>query len=78
MLTHKATVTANATYCTDQEKLVPTFSASVTGKGVRIMGTISANTPNMTVVYGYLLNVALTDAQKKALLQAHGYTIPWS
>ena len=78
VLKHKATATTEARVYTDQEKLSPTFSASVTGKGVRIFGTVSAGPPNMTVVYAYLFNSALTDAQTKALLQAHGFAIPWT
>lgn len=78
IIKHKATATSEARVYTDQEKLSPTFSASVTGKGVQIMGSPSAGPPNMTVVYAYLLNVAPTDAQIKSLAQAHGFTIPWT
>ena len=79
LISHKSTSTTEAVYCTDQEKLVPVYSSLVTGKQIQIMGTPSGiNTPVQTVLYGYLFNVCLTDAQKKSLLQAHGWTIPWT
>jgi uncharacterized repeat protein (TIGR01451 family) len=67
---------------TDQEKLNPTFSASSTGKRIAIGGSLGiASSPPMTIVYACMwkgTNAEMSDATLKALLQAFGFTIPWS
>lgn len=65
---------------TDVEKLVPTFSTSLTGKTVGI-GSNGSSSPAMAVLYGWQWNGAnaeISDANFKALLQALGLTIGWT
>lgn len=64
----------------DQEKLSGTYNAGVTD-GVKGFGATLANTIGMTVLWGAAFagtNAELTSTQIKAVLQALGWTIPWS
>ena len=74
---HTAT-TANGG--TDVDKLTPTYSASVTGKEIRILNG-SAGAAAVTVMWGFALfnaNAEIALSVLKAYLQAMGYTITWS
>jgi hypothetical protein len=64
----------------DQDKVAGTYNAGVVdgGKG---FGRGSSNDPAGAWLYGYMFSGAaaeISDATMKALLQAHGFTIPWS
>lgn len=62
------------------EKLVPTFDATVTGKSIKL-GDATARSPNFVCLYlAAFFNAAaeMTDAQVKTLLTTMNWTIPWT
>lgn len=78
VLRHNLTA-GTAMYCTDQEKVAPTFDAAVTGKRVDF-GGFNAAAANVQYVYAAMFTGAaaeLSDAQVKALLQALGWSVAW-
>lgn len=74
------TVDANILY-TDQDKMVPTFGATVTGKSLRFGATASAAAGPMRQGYGALIQgtkAEWTSSQAKAVLQTLNWAgIPW-
>ena len=81
VVTHNKTGTSSR-FTTATEKLVPTFSASATGKKVIIGGSGGVGSaPAMDVLYCAMwkgTNAEITDANLKTILQTLGWTIGWT
>lgn len=78
-LKHNVTGSASALY-TDQDKVVPTFGGTATGKKTALMSTLVTTAPtHINYVVEFVGSAAeLSDAQVKTLLQGLGWTIPWT
>ncbi len=67
-----------AMFATDQEKLAPTFSATVTGKSIQIAdASLSVPATHIMLVAFFGAAAEMTDAEVKTLLTTMGWTIPW-
>lgn len=69
-----------AFFCTDQEKLEPTFDAAVNGERLDL-GGFDAPAPNMLANYGAMFTGAaarLTNAEVKALVTTLSFSPAWS